>query len=165
MRRPRSLWFGSLVLTLALARPAAAQFGIPQIVFDPKAVAEAIEAARQRADQLVVLKRQLDYQITTLQSLRNPNWRHLGLLHQDLAAVVSEGEALGYSLARLDSEFDHVFPGHVAPRDPSAADIERTRRTLATLRGALRAAALQAQDAAAGEQTLERIKGQMAGIE
>src|SRR5688500_4482673 len=98
MRRLRSIWLGSLLVTLALAQPAAAQFGIPglpQLVFDPKAVAEASEAARHVADHLVVVRRQLDYQIATLASLRDASWRHLGLLHRALATVVSEGEALG----------------------------------------------------------------------
>ena len=170
MRRSRSLWLASLLLTLAVAAPqsAGAQIsipGIPQLVFDPKAVAEALEAARQRADQLVVMKRQLEYQVTMLRSLQNPTWRHLGLLHRDLAAVVSEGEALGYSLARLDSEFDRTFPGYAAPHDPRAADIERTRRTLATMRAVLRSAGMQARDAVTGQQTLDRIKGQMASVE
>ena len=170
MRRPHWLWPASLLVLLALGvpQPASAQIpipGLPQLVFDPKAVAEAIQAARQRADQLVAMKRQLEYQIAMLRSLRNPTWRHLGLLHRDLATVVAEGEALGYSLARLESEFDRSFPGYAAPRDPRAADIERTRRTLATMRAVLRAAGMQARDAVAGQQSLDRIKGQMAGIE
>lgn len=163
--RHRWLWSGSALLTLALAQPASAQFGIPQIVFDPRAVAEAIRSVRQRADQLVVQRRQLEHQVAALRSLRNPNWRHLGLLHRDLAAVVQEGEALGYSVERLDREFDRAFPGYSVPANPRTVNLEQMRRTLATMRASLRAAGLQARDAAQGQETLGRIKNQMGGIE
>ena len=167
-KRHRWLWSGSAILTFMLAQPAAAQFaipGLPQIVFDPKAVAEAVRSVRQRAEQLVVQKRQLEYQIAALKSLRNPNWRHLGLLHRDLAEVVQEGEALGYSLERLDREFDRTFPGYSVPANPRTVNLDQMRRTLATMRASLRAAGLQARDAAEGQETLGRIKNQMRDVE
>lgn len=166
--RRRWLWPASALLALALASPAQAQFsipGLPSLVFDPRAVAEAVRGVRQRAEQLIVARRQLDYQIATLRSLRHPNWRHLGLLHRDLAEVVREGEALGYSLERLDREFDRAFPGYAVPANPRAADVERLRRTLATMRASLQAAGLQARDAAHGQETLHRIKDRMEGLE
>lgn len=168
--RPRSwLSSGSLVLVLlALARPASAQLGIPglpSLVFDPKAVAEAIKGVRQRAEQLAMQKRQLESQIAALRTLRRPHWRHLGLLHRDLAEVVREGEALGYSLERLESEFDRAFPGYAVPARPRATQVEQMRRTLATMRAGLRAAGLQARDAAQGQEMLRRIKDQMADTE
>lgn len=162
--RLRSPWSGSAALLLALAllpAPARAQW----TVIDPTNLAQNLAQVRHMAEQIVLAKRQLEYHVAMLQSLRNPNWRHLGLLHEELAAVVREGEALGYSLQRLEAEFDRAFPGYAVPRNPRAADIDRMRRTLATMRGVLRSAGMQARDAEAAQVTLARIKGQMAGLE
>lgn len=164
-RRFRPSWLLASAALLLAPAPAAAQFGIPQVVVDPKAIAEAVRNGRRAAEQIVLQKRQIEYQIQMLRSLKDPNWRHIGLLHEDLAEVVREGEALGYSMQRLETEFDRAFPGYHASRDPRAADIDRMRRVLATQRAQLRAAGIQAGDAAQGQRTLDRIKAQVSGAE
>jgi P-type conjugative transfer protein TrbJ len=151
-----------LLLAGVLADPAPAR--AQWVVSDPANLAQNLAQVRQMIQQVITAKRQLEVQIAALKSLAHPNWRHLALLHRDLADVVREGEALGYSLARLEHEFDHTFPGYTVPADPRTMNLEQMRRTLATLRGVLRASGMQARDAAEGQATLERIQDRMAGI-
>ena len=148
-------------LALAAAPPAHAQFGIPQIVFDPRALVEQGKTIQQRIEMIAMQRQQLQHQIDALRKLPDPNWRQIGALVYQLDAVMREGNALAYSLANVDAEFRRTFPGYRVPSDYPAESRDQMTRTLATLRAALNAASLQARDVGYGQETLARIKARM----
>ena len=152
----------ALVAAAAAAAPAPAQIpGIPQLVFDPRALYEQGKTIQQRIEMIGLQKRQLQYQIDALRKLSNPNWRQIGTLMYQMDAVMREGNALAYSLSNIDQQFQQTFPGYRVPVDYPAESREQMTRTLATLRAALNVASLQARDVGYGQQTLAQIKSRM----
>lgn len=139
--------------------------GIPQIVFDPKALYEQGKTIQQRIEMIEMQKRQLQYQVDALRKLANPNWRQIGNLMYQMDAVMREGNALAYSLSNIDEQFQRTFPGYQVPVDYPAESREQVSRTLATLRAALNVASLQARDVGYGQQTLAQIKARMGSAE
>lgn len=155
----------ALVLVAAAAAtptPARAQIpGLPQLVFDPKALYEQGKTIQQRIEMIGMQKQQLQHQIDALRKLPNPNWRQIGNLMYQLDATMREGNALAYSLANVDREFQRTFPGYRVPVDYPAESRDQVSRTLATMRGALNVASRQARDVGYGQQMLARIKARM----
>ena len=91
--------------------------GIPQIVFDPKALYEQGKTIQQRIEMIEMQKRQLQYQIDALRKLSSPSWRQIGALMYQMDAVMREGNALAYSLSNIDEQFQRTFPGYRVPVD------------------------------------------------
>lgn len=166
-------WLGSAGLVLViLAAPKAvhAQFGIPglpQIVIDPRNLVQNARQVAQAAQQIENQRRQILYQIQSLRKLRNPNWREISGLVGQLDALMRQGQALAYSTANLDAQFQQTFPGYQLPTGWIASQSERTQatRALATLRASLDATQRQMQDLRPGIARLGQIKRQMAGVQ
>lgn len=166
-------WLGSAYLVLtALAAPAAAHAqipipGLPQIVFDPKNLIENARQVAQTARQINNQRMQIQYQLQALSKLRNPNWREISGLVNQLDALMQQGEALAYSAADLDAQFQRTFPGYELPAGWVASQAQRTQatRALATLRASLNATRRQMQDLRPGMARLGQIKRQMGGIQ
>jgi P-type conjugative transfer protein TrbJ len=115
-------------------------------------------------EQLTALYHQIENQLLALRKLRDPNWREIGILLNDLDAVMRSGRALGYTLAGIEGEFRRVFPGWQMWSDPAMVQLQ-TERALDTMRAGLSAANHQAPSLAAGEQTLAAIRAQMASTQ
>ena len=154
----------TLVAAAAAAAPVPAHAqipGIPQLVFDPRALYEQGKTIQQRIEMIGLQKRQLQYQIDALRKLSAPNWRQIGVLMYQMDTVMREGNALAYSLSNIDQQFQQTFPGYRVPVDYPAESREQMARTLATMRAALNVASLQARDIGYGQQTLAQIKARM----
>jgi P-type conjugative transfer protein TrbJ len=121
----------------------------------------ALQIVRQ-LEHLAALYRQIENQLAALRKLANPNWREIAALLADLDSVMRSGRALGYTLAGIEADFRHTFPGWQIWSDPGAYQAQ-TERALDTMRAGLAAANHQGQTLAAGEQTLAAIRAQMAG--
>jgi P-type conjugative transfer protein TrbJ len=166
----RLLVAGALALGMAAAPVAAhAQFGIPgvpQIVIDPRNLVQNARQVAQAAQQIDNQRRQILYQIQALQRLRNPNWRELSGLVNQLDQIMRQGQALAYSAAQIDRLFQQTFPGYQLPADLriGAAQRQQAERSLATLRASLNAVSRQMADAQPGLARLGQIKRQMNGI-
>jgi hypothetical protein len=57
---------------LAIPEPAEAQFGIPQLVYDPAAVAKLVTQLSQQIQQITVARSQLQTQLDNMRKLSNP---------------------------------------------------------------------------------------------
>jgi P-type conjugative transfer protein TrbJ len=168
----RRLLASAGLVVAALAAPAAAHAqipipGVPQIVLDPRNLVQNARQVAQTAQQIENQRRQILYQIQSLQKLRNPNWREISGLVGQLDALMRQGEALAYSAADLDAQFQRTFPGHQLPVGWVASQAQRTQatRALATLRASLNATRRQMQDLQPGMARLGQIKRQMGGIQ
>src|SRR5215470_6666950 len=73
-----------------------------------------------QVEQLAALYRQIENQLLALRKLGSPNWREVAALLADLDAVMRSGRALGYTLAGIEAEFRHTFPGWTLWSDPGA---------------------------------------------
>lgn len=168
-------WLSRLLVSAFVAATATtaptlvhAQFGIPglpQLVFDPRALAEQGRTIQQRIEMIRMQRQQLQHQIDALRRLPNPNWRQIGTLIYQMDAVMREGNALAYSLSDIDRQFQQTFPGYRVPVDYPAESREQVARTLATVRAALNVASMQARDVGYGQQTLAQIKARMGSAE
>lgn len=168
----RRLLYSACVFTTVTGAPATAhaQFsipGIPQIVLDPRNLVQNARQVAQAAQQINNQRMQIQYQLQALSKLRSPNWREISGLVNQLDALMQRGEALAYSTADLDAQFQQTFPGYRLPTGWVASQVQRVQatRALATLRASLNATRRQMQDLRPGLARLDRIKRQMGGIQ
>ena len=153
-----------VMMIIALATPARAQFsipGLPQVVFDPR---NLVENARQAAQ----IAQQIEYQRQALRKLRNPTWRDIDAHVRQVEYLLRQAQALGYSIGTIDREFQRTFPGYEAAAtslDLSTAQRLQAQRTLATMRAGLNVLSAQGQQFQAGRLRLNAIKGQVSRIE
>ena len=162
----------SAVALTACAAPSAAhaQFGIPgvpQIVIDPRNLIQNGRQVVQGAQQIDNQRRQILYQIQALRKLPNPNWRELTGLVNQLDALMRQGQALAYSAANIDRQFQQTFPGYQLPAGLRLSEAQRGQatRALATMRASLNAVGRQMQDVRPGLARLGQIKRQMGGVQ
>ena len=161
---------GALLLLVA---PSFAAAQIPVTDYAHIAVSEywhyahylqfALQIVHQ-VEQLTALYHQIDNQLLALRKLADPNWREIASLLNDLDAVMRSGQALGYTLAGIESQFRNVFPGWQSWSNPAMYQLQ-TERALDTMRAGLSSANRQGQTFAAGEETLAAIRAQMAATQ
>lgn len=152
------------VLTLVAASTGRAQFGIPQVVFDPTAVAKLASQLRQQIDQINVARSQLRSQLDNMRKLGTYTFRDVSAVLDQVDALTREGQALSYSLRTIDRDFRATFPGaQLGTR--MARDIRtQNERTLATLGAMLTASRASAQQFARGTAQLEAMKSQLRSV-
>lgn len=187
VRGPRRSWrvaLVTLVLGAMLAAPSSARAqlpipisipglggllggllgGGPQIVYDPTAVGKLITQLEQIRQQIGIAQRQLQAQVDNMRKLRNPPWRTINATLAQVNALAQQGQSLGYALANLDAQFRQTFPGWQLSGTMAADMRAQNERTLATLRGALDATGLTAQQFATSATNLQAMKSRMATI-
>ena len=163
--RGRSTCAALLLAVAFLSFPVEArgQFGAMAVV-DAGAIAKLTTQISRQAQQLAVARQQLQRYVDNMKKLSNPNWRTVNSTLAQVDALIAQGQALAYSLATIDAEFRRTFPGtQITPTMPADMRVQR-ERTLATLRGALNAANVTAQQFATGAARLQAMKGQLALI-
>ena len=153
---------------LAIPEPAEAQFGIPQLVYDPAAVAKLVTQLSQQIQQITVARSQLQTQLDNMRKLSNPSWRTISTTVSQIDGLTRQGQAISYSLAALDAEFRRTFPGAIdgGRLSPALAGQlrQQDQRTLATLRGLLNAAQATSQQFSTGTARLTAMKAQVGSI-
>jgi P-type conjugative transfer protein TrbJ len=161
--KPR--WFAALAAAVVLAGPAEAQFGIPQVVYDPHAAASArlhyVQFVRQTATQITQLRRAEE----TIRTLRNEARRYTRIPLVSFVTRLSAFErlfsspaGLGYNNPQLDRIFRAAFPqaridDPLRARDAAQQDLVR-RAAYALVMGSGQQGA-QLREAV---QTLENVK-------
>ena len=158
---------GACVL-FAMPGEARAQFGIPQVVYDPAAVAKLVAQLSRQMQQITLARSHLQAQLDNMRKLSNPSWRTINGTVSQIDALTRQGQAISYSLASLDAEFRRTFPGAVAGGrlTPALAGQlrQQDQRTLATLRGLLNAAQETSRQFSTGTARLAAMKGQVGSI-
>lgn len=138
--------------------------GVPQIVYDPSAVAKlAVQLSRQM-QQITVAKRQLQAQVDDMQKLANPPWRRINATMAQVDLLSQQDRSLAYTLRNLDSELQRTFPGWRLSGTMAADMRVQNERTLATLRGALNATNATAQQFPIATANIDAMKSRMATI-
>jgi type IV secretion system protein TrbJ len=149
--------------TVVCADRAAAQW----TVIDPSNLAQNISQVARAVQQINNQRLQIQYQLQALQKLPTHNWRDIRYLVQQLDILMQQGQALAYSLANLDAQFQQTFPGgQVASNNLvlSVSQRVQAQRTLGTMRAALNVLSEQSRQFAGGQAKLASIKGQMSGV-
>lgn len=154
----------AIALSFAAASAGHAQFGIPQVVFDPAAVGKLVSQLRQQIDQINVARDQLRSQLDNMRKLGTYTFRDINAVLDEVDALTREGQALSYSLRTIDRDFRATFPGaRLSTR--MARDIRtQDERTLATLGATLTASRASAQQFARGTAQLEAMKSQLRSV-
>lgn len=169
--RPR--WFRiapvlAACVLFAMPGEARAQFGIPQVVYDPAAVAKLVTQLSRQMQQINLARSHLQAQLDNMRKLSNPSWRTINGTVSQIDALTRQGQAISYSLASLDAEFRRTFPGTVAGGrlTPALAGQlrQQDQRTLATLRALLNAAQETSRQFSTGTARLAAMKGQVGSI-
>lgn len=139
---------------------ARAQFGIG---LGPMPVVDATAIARL-ASQLAIARDQLSTFRSNMEKLGRYDVRDVRATLSQIDIITQQGEAISYSLANLERVVNETFPGG-RPGVTIAADMRRQDdRTLATIRAAIAASRITAEQFATEAAKLESIKGQLRGI-
>jgi P-type conjugative transfer protein TrbJ len=137
-------------------------------VIDPSNLAQNITQVAKAIQQINNQRLQIQYQLQALRKLGGANWRDIRALVQQLDILMQQGQALAYSLANLDQQFQQTFPGwQVASSNlilPVSQRIQ-AQRTLGTMRATLNVLSEQARQFGSGQATLASIKAQMSNIQ
>lgn len=157
-------------LAVVVPHAAEAQLGIGglfggTIVYDPAAVGKLAQQIASQLKQVAMQRQQLEAQLTAMQKLHNPAWRHIEGVVAEIDAMMRREQSLAYSLAAIDVEFQRTFPGVRIFRDFPLEEATQATRTLATLRGALNGANRVAGDFAVGLDRLDAMKRQVAAAQ
>jgi P-type conjugative transfer protein TrbJ len=146
-----------ILAATASPTPARAQFFGPMPVVDAGAIGKLVTQLGVARDQLATLRRNME-------KLGRYDLRDVRATMAQVDLVARQGEAISYSLADLERVVAETFPGAVHG-GPSQADLRRQdARTLATIRGALAASRVTAQQFAAEVAALDAVKAQLRGI-
>ena len=144
VRRGLALLAGVGLAAGVLPAPAHALFGLPglpQIVFDPTAVAKLVAQLGQLQNQLAVARANAAAFVANTRKVTSPYaWRSPNAAVAAVDGLMASGQALGYSAGALPGRLAVTFPGYAynpvtAPADARA----RHEVTLATFKGALMA--------------------------
>jgi P-type conjugative transfer protein TrbJ len=148
---------------------AEAQLGVPQVVYDPSAVAKLVTQLSRQIQQITLARSQLQAQLDNMRKLSNPSWRSISATMSQIDVLTRQGQAISYSLGSLGAVFQQTFPGTVAGGRLTPVLAEQLRlqdqRTLATLRGLLDAAQATSQQFATGTARLNAMKAQIGSIQ
>ena len=139
--------------------------GLPQIVFDPTAVAKLVAQVGQLQNQLAVARANAAAFLANTRKLTSPYaWRSINTAVASVDGMMAGGQALGYSAGALTGRLAVTFPGYAYNPATVAADVRaRHEATLATLKGALVAG--QATGLQIGQSMVQLVvmKRQLAG--
>ena len=160
---------GALALgALALPSAAHAQFGIPQVVFDPTAVGKLATQLRQQVQQIDVERNHLQAQVDNMRKLGQYSLRDVNRTLSQIDALTRQGQALSYSVATIERDFQSTFSGVLPGTRTSttmASDIRRqNQRTLATAAATIAAAKETARQFAIATTELNAMRSQLGSI-
>lgn len=159
---------GGLATTLVPGR-AWALFGIPglpQLVYDPAAVAHLVTTISTLRNQLTTANNQLNRFVSNTRKLTSPYaWRDITSTLNTVNSVVAGGQALSYSTAGLASQLGTTFPGYSYNPVTAAAQMRTQKeRALSTVLQQLIANQSTGGQLNLSVARLATIKGQVAGM-
>lgn len=166
-------WLIAAAMIVALGglpATAHAQFGFgfgfgPQIVFDPTAVGKLVAQLARQAEHIAVARDQLQAQMIALRKLPSPPWRDITAAMAQIDALSRQGDAIAYSAQNVDALFRATYAGTTTAGNAPTTEQQQVERTLATLRGALNAAARVATEFPVGVGRLHEMKRQMTTVQ
>ena len=151
----------ALALSLALAKPAAAQI----TVFDPANYVKStltelhtLQSTINQATQIANQLKQLAYQVQNLQNIPRGVW---GQVQQDLSAltqIAKVGQSISYADGNLSAEFAKMYPGYVVPTNYTQAYTQWGNNALGGIQGALASAGLQSSQFASEDATFAQLQ-------
>jgi len=152
-------------LTLSLAPPAYALFGMGDIVFDPTNLAQNIMTAANTLEQINNQIRQLQNEALMLmnqaKNLTGLNFSALAELRAALAAtnqLIQQAQGLAFNVSQMEAEFTRLYPNaYSASTSGSQMALDarqRWRNSLEALRTATKVQSQAVQNFASDEQTL-----------
>ena len=149
-----------ICVALAIARPLHAQ--IP--VTDAGALVQLVLQVRRQVQQVTMQTQQLKAQLDNMKKLGTYNGRQIAVTLQQIDGLTQQGLAIWYSLGAIDAEFKRTFPGWLVS-DAFAPELRvQQERTLATLRSAINAASVTAQQLPVSNARLGAMKAQLGSI-
>ena len=153
----RLLAFTTAAAALGVPASAQAQFFAPMPVIDAGAIAKLVTQVAVARDQLVTLRRNME-------KLGSYDVRDVRGTLSQIDIITRQGQAISYSLSNLETVVNQTFPGRVLS-GTMAADMQRQDiRTVATVRAAIAASRITAEQFAIEAAKLEAIKGRFRGI-
>lgn len=152
-------------LTLGIAQPAHALFGVGDIVLDPTNLVQntltAVRTLEQINNQIQQLQNEAQMLINQARNLTNLDFNVINRLRSTLATterLIAEARGLAYDVTNIDREFARLYPREYATTvsgSQMALDArERWRHTLDGLHTAMRMQAQVSQNLAADEGVL-----------
>jgi type IV secretion system protein TrbJ len=132
-------------------QPASAQ----QIVFDPKAVTQAIQQVRQGLAQIQQLQTQVTNQMAMLQRLGTDVTQPLAQINAQATQLMQQAQAIGYNSQNIAGQFQQVYPTSL-----SGQSFAQIQQRLASWEANSR---LTLQDSMAVQNQLVRSQGMTAG--
>ena len=164
--RRGSMWVSRLrgavpiCVALAVATPMRAQ--IP--VTDAGALVQLVLQVRRQVQQVTMQTQQLKAQLDNMKKLGTYNGRQIAATLQQIDGLTQQGLAIWYSLGAIDAEFKRTFPGWLVS-DMFAPELRvQQERTLATLRSAINAANVTAQQLPVSNARLGAMKAQFGSV-
>jgi P-type conjugative transfer protein TrbJ len=159
LKIPKGIVAAAFVFGAMLARPARAQFGGPQIVFDPSVFGRQLEQLQQETATVANLAQQLQYMIKNTTGGGAGMWRSNQNFLTNLGDIINQQEGLSYTVQGLTGQFQQLYPGY---NSATAAGVQSPQAsaetTLNTLNGALASAQAQAQDFQAEQAALRALE-------
>jgi P-type conjugative transfer protein TrbJ len=123
------------------------------------------ESSSSHAQMLVNQSEMLLRQLTSLndmvqnsKTVSNSNWSKTGNLLQDLARVVSQGQALSYAGQNNDAKFRQLYPGYSKNRNYSQDYRNWSDSSMDSIRGSMNSANLQANDFATEDSMINQLQ-------
>jgi P-type conjugative transfer protein TrbJ len=159
LKNPKGLLAAAVVFGAMVARPARAQFGGSQMVFDPSVFGRQLEQLQQETATVTNLAQQLQYMIRNTTGGGAGVWRSNQDFLANLGDIINQQEGLSYTAEGLAQQFQQIYPGY---NGATAAGVQSPRAsadaTLNTLNGALASAQGQAQDFQTEQATLQALE-------
>lgn len=156
--------FQTLVLAVSPAH-ASAQFGIPQIVYDPAAVGQLVSHLAQLQSQVSLAQQHVNLFLSNTRKLSGYSWRNINATIAAVDALVASGQAISYSTSGLAGQLGVTFPGYAWNPTTIAVDMQtQKQRALGTVMQQLVAAQNTWSQINGSVSALNAIKGQVAGI-
>ena len=141
-----------------------AQFGFPQVVYDPTAVSKLVSQISSQVKQLAVARSQLSEQLIALRKLPNPPWREISATMQTLDQVMRAQSSLAYAVPGVDGAFRETFPVSRPITDWPTTERSAAQRTVATQRATVDAASTQGMSFPEALDRIAHMKSAMASV-
>ena len=149
-----------ICVALGIAAPMHAQ--IP--VTDAGELVQLVLQVKRQVQQVTMQTQQLKAQLDNMKKLGTYNGRQIAVTLQQVDGLTQQGLAIWYSLGAIDAEFKRTFPGWLVS-DTFALELRtQQQRTLATLRSAINAASVTAQQLPVSNARLGAMKAQFGSI-
>jgi P-type conjugative transfer protein TrbJ len=139
--------------------------GLPQIVFDPTAVAKLVTQIGELRNQLNTARGHAAAFVANTRKLTSPYaWRSINGAVTTVDGVMASGQSLSYSVNALPARLAVTYPGYTFNAATVGADVRARREvTLSTLKGALLAGQASGLQIGQSMSRLAAMKQQIAG--